>query len=224
MAVRTVTILISTTIAAVARSAQAELHLSARTSRDPVFIGVGPAGVGDGYFAGADIDNVEDVEVDPFRVDVEHHAGTARPGSPDGQTFWVAKSSGAEASLDWQVRDGTYRIVVMNAEADPGVAVEGRFTLGIPDLYGVGVAAFIDGGVGVAVGLMLVVVGFGKRRALREGQRAVQAVVVTVELTAHGPPNPALDRRLISVGQPHTIVRLARWSTSLSAWQAALQR
>jgi hypothetical protein len=82
------TILISTTIAAVARSAQAGLHLSAGTSHDPVFISVGPAGAVDGHFAGADIDNVEDVDVDPFRLDVEHRAGTARPGSPDDQTFW----------------------------------------------------------------------------------------------------------------------------------------
>jgi hypothetical protein len=48
----------------------------------------------------------------------------------------------------------------MNAHAGPGVAIDGGFILGMQHLYGVGVAAFINGGVGVAVGLMLVVLGF----------------------------------------------------------------
>jgi hypothetical protein len=117
---------------------------------------MGPGRAVDAYFAGADIDNLEDLEVDPFRLDVEHRPGTARPDSPDAQTFWLAKSSGVEASLDWKVRDGNYRVVVMNASASPRVAIVGRFILGIPQLYGIGI----------------VVLGFRKAPTAAEGTAA----------------------------------------------------
>lgn len=148
------------------RVGRPELRLSA-TSTTPVFIGIGRAAQVDAYLAGADVDNVTDVDVKPFRLDVRHRPGTVRPDAPASQSFWVAQASGLDASVDWKVRDGDYRIVVMNADGRPGVAFEGRFTLDIPWLFGVGLAALVIGVVGVASGLALIVVGVRARRRSR---------------------------------------------------------
>jgi hypothetical protein len=156
-----------------------ELRLSA-SSTTPVFIGIGRAADVDDYLAGADIDKVHDIDVDPFRLDIEHRPGTARPEPPDAQAFWVAKASGPDAALEWKIRDGDYRIVVMNVDASPGIAIDGRFTLDIPWLYGVGIAALVVGVLGVAAGVTLVVVGIRSRRRTRPTPPEQTYVPVTV--------------------------------------------
>jgi hypothetical protein len=46
--------------------------------------------------------------------------------------------SGRQATLDWKITDGSYRVVVMNADAAPSVALDGRFALTIPHLFTLG--------------------------------------------------------------------------------------
>jgi hypothetical protein len=100
---------------------------------------------------------VTDLEIDPFRLERKPRSGAAHPAPPRRQEFWVAQGSGPEATLDWKVRDGSYRLVLMNADASRAVRVSGDVALTLPHLsrvawvlVGAGVLAMM-GGLGLAV-------------------------------------------------------------------------
>jgi hypothetical protein len=105
-------------------------------SRDKgVFVGIGPAADVDRYLANSPIDEVTDLEVDPFVLDRSPRSGTKRPAPPADQKFWVAQGAGRDtAALDWKVRDGDYRVVVMNADGSRGVNTAGSVDLEVPHL------------------------------------------------------------------------------------------
>lgn len=132
------------------------------TGRD-VFIGIGPATAVERYLAGAPIDRVTDLEVDPFKLKTKARDGTATPAAPGAQTFWVARGSGPDASLSWKVRDGSYRMVLMNADGSPGVNADGRVQLKVPSLFAIGIGVLIGGVVLGLIGVTLLIVGVRMR-------------------------------------------------------------
>jgi hypothetical protein len=123
-----------------------------------VFVGIGPAAEVDRYLASAPVDEVTDFEVDPFRQVRKPHPGSSRPAPPASQRFWLAQSDGADASLDWKIRDGDYRLVVMNADGSRGVDAEAEFKLHLPHvaaiawgLFGIGLLLLAGGIAAIAV-------------------------------------------------------------------------
>jgi hypothetical protein len=122
-----------------------------------VFIGVGPKAQVDRYLAGASIDEVNDFEVDPWSLDKTRREGTTKPKPPTTQSFWVAKSSGSSAAIDWKVRDGSYRVVVMNADGSRGVATQSQFEVEVPHLSTIALAMLIVGLVTVGGGIAMMV-------------------------------------------------------------------
>jgi hypothetical protein len=129
---------------------------SVRTDKN-VFVGVGPKAQVDKYLAGAPIDKVTDFEVDPWSLDKTLREGTAKPKPPATQSFWVAKSTGSTAAIDWKVRDGNYRVVVMNADGSRGVATQSKFEVKVPHLSTVALAMLIVGLVTVGGGIAMMV-------------------------------------------------------------------
>src|SRR3954452_21681918 len=129
-----------------------------------VFVGVGRKADVDRYLAGAQIDRVTDFDVDPWTLDKTRVEGTAKPRPPATQSFWVAKSSGSSAAIDWKVRDGNYRVVVMNADGSRGVQTESEFSVQVPHLATAAIVALIAGillgGGGIA---MMALAGSGSR-------------------------------------------------------------
>ena len=96
----------------------------------PAFVGIGPAAQVERYLAGAPIDEVRDFEIDPFKLERRPRGGSERPERPDDQGFWVAKGTGRDAAtLRWKLREGDYRLVLMNADGSRAVAVDGDFGL-----------------------------------------------------------------------------------------------
>jgi hypothetical protein len=139
-------------------------HPSVRISADSVrsdrnvFVGIGPKAQVDRYLAGAAVDTVHDFSIEPWSLDKSARPGTVRPKPPATQSFWVAKSSGSTAALDWKVRDGSYRVVVMNADGSRGVATMSAFEVEIPHLATI---AWIGLGIGLvilAAGIVLIAV------------------------------------------------------------------
>jgi hypothetical protein len=60
-------------------------------------------------------------------------AGSKRPAPPAGQAFWLAEASGGDAAtLRWDVRDGDYRLVLMNADGSVGVRADGEVGVTVP--------------------------------------------------------------------------------------------
>jgi hypothetical protein len=115
----------------------------------PVFVGVAHKADVDRYLAGAEVDKVNDIDTDPFTLDKKRRPGTVKPKPPTTQSFWVAKSSGSTASIDWKVKDGNYRVVVMNADGSKGVATQTKAGLEIPHLSTISLITMLIGlGVG----------------------------------------------------------------------------
>jgi hypothetical protein len=134
------------------------LGLTAIGTRE-VFIGIGPAGAVERYLGGTSIDRVTDLDVDPFKLKTKPRAGTATPDAPAAQTFWTTSASGANASVNWKVSDGSYRLVLMNVDATAGVTTDGRVQLKVPNLFGIGIGVLVAGVVLGLIGLWLLLIG-----------------------------------------------------------------
>jgi hypothetical protein len=122
------------------------VKLSATGAQEPVFVGVGPAADVDRYLSGAAVDTVRDLELDPWQLSTTRSTGTAQPPAPAQQTFWVARADGpASAELSWKIRNGDYRLVIMNADGSPGVDLYGNVRVRIPHLFDIGITALAGG-------------------------------------------------------------------------------
>jgi hypothetical protein len=134
--------------------------VSARGSDKPVFIGVGPAAEVQRYLAGAPVETVTDVEVNPFELTTTRRGGDAQLSPPGDESFWVEQASGARsASTTWKIRDGSYSVVLMNADGSRGVQVAAGAAVEIPYLTAIS-TVLVGGGLGaLALGATLLVVG-----------------------------------------------------------------
>jgi flagellar basal body-associated protein FliL len=131
-----------------------------------VFVGIARASDVDRYLKGASVDRVTDVETDPFTLTRKRIDGDATPGAPGDESFWVAKSSSdSHAAVDWKIRDGGYRIVIMNADGAAGVTADSQFGVKVPVITTIAWVMLIGGVLFLAGGITLIVVGSRKRTA-----------------------------------------------------------
>ena len=97
----------------------------AADSGEELFIGIGPEASVDRYLLDVQHSELQEVTFDPFRAYYEVRQGIAPPELPGDQDFWTASSSGSgEQSLEWNLEDGSWRVVVMNADGSRPVAAE----------------------------------------------------------------------------------------------------
>ena len=166
------------------------LSLSANgASGHDVFIGIGPAAAVENYLAGAPIARVKDLEIDPFRLKTVRREGSQQPAPPTAQKFWTVQASGTDPQLRWNINDGSYRLVVMNADASPGVAIDGRFALRIPHLFSIGIGILVGGIVVATIGLILLMLGLRTATGPKSGYRADGAGISP----SYPPPAPGVD-------------------------------
>jgi hypothetical protein len=94
----------------------------------PTFVGIGPADAVDPYLDGVSRSLVDDVDYRPFRADYVQEAGGAPAAPPGEQDFWVAASSGSgPQTITWDVSQGDWSLVVMNADGSRGVLADVEF-------------------------------------------------------------------------------------------------
>jgi Domain of unknown function (DUF4389) len=104
----------------------ATVRLEAESPTGPVFLGVGPAADVEAYLQGVPVSQVRHVD-GRGTVDYEEVGGTATPAAPGDQGFWVASASGdGPQSIVWDVASADSVVVVMNADASPGISVTSR--------------------------------------------------------------------------------------------------
>ena len=138
-----------------------DVQVRSAGTRD-TFVGIGPAEAVMAYLAGVRHEQLGDLG-DAHGTLV---GGTARPAAPVDQSFWVASVSGAgEQTLRWNVRDGDWRVVVMDAGGARGVAADLAVGAQLPALLGIGLALAGAGAVllVLAAGILIAAVRRGSR-------------------------------------------------------------
>ncbi len=150
----------------VPKGATAAIRLRAATTGSmPLFIGIGSSDAVSQYLA--DVGHEEITNFGWFSASVNYRrVPGGAPSAPPGQeNFWVAKQEGTGVqTLDWQVQDGNWTAVIMNADgAAPvtaSVSLGARFGFILPigvGLLGAGIVLF-------AVGVLLIVLGARRPR------------------------------------------------------------
>ena len=137
---------------------EARLKVASRDGGS-VFAGVARTADVDRYLAGTARTEVTDIETDPFRAEYAEHPGDGQPAAPAGEDFWVASTHGeGRQTLDWDVEEGDWSVVVMNtdgsrgvdADVSAGVSVGFLEPLGWSLLGGGALLLLVAAGVGVA--------------------------------------------------------------------------
>jgi hypothetical protein len=131
-----------------------------------LFIGVGPTAEVDRYVNTFSYDRVTSLDLEPFHLQKRRAGGNANPAPPETQTFWVQRVAGAGTqTLDWKIRDGSYEIVLMNADASPAVDANVVFGVRVPFAHSLAVIFFVAAGIILAVGITLLIIGIRVRPA-----------------------------------------------------------
>jgi hypothetical protein len=133
--------------------AKARVTASSEDGR-PLFVGVARRGDVDRYLANVAHSTVEDVDFAPFKPTYSSVGGTAVPASPAAQSFWVRSNAGTDSKkLSWNLRNGSWRIVVMNADGSPNVVTDAKVGVTIRGALPIALSA-------LAVGLALTAAAF----------------------------------------------------------------
>jgi hypothetical protein len=93
----------------------------------PVFVGIARTSEVADYLRGTSYTSVTDVDYAPFHASYSDrdHGGDRRPALPAEQDFWAASAHGSGTqTLAWDLTDGDWSIVVMNADGSRGVATD----------------------------------------------------------------------------------------------------
>jgi hypothetical protein len=149
------------------RYGKVRLEVDSRAGK-PVFVGIARTSEVTRYLRDSAHAVVTDVSYSPFHADYRPLSGTRRPTLPADQRFWAASAHGSGAqTLTWDVKHGSWSVVVMNADGSRGVDAGVRAGAEVPILPAIGWGA-LGGGLAlliVAGGLVFVGVQTPRGRA-----------------------------------------------------------
>lgn len=131
----------------------ARMEVTSARAGEGVFLGVGPTADVEAYLDGVERTVIDDMGLDTSAADQELIPGGAPAGPPTEQDFWTAAAGGPGTQLlSWEPADGSWTLVIMNADGSAGVSVDARIGATAPALGGLAWAVF-------GVGLFLCLVG-----------------------------------------------------------------
>lgn len=145
------------------RFGKLRLTVDPNTSK-PVFVGIARTADASRYLAGTSHELVTDLDYAPFTADYRRLAGDRKPADPDAQRFWTASASGSgRQTLTWDVDDGDWSIVVMNADVSRRVDVGVKAGAELGFLSAAGWGALISGLIVLSFAALLAVLGIRSR-------------------------------------------------------------
>jgi hypothetical protein len=101
------------------------IRLTATGANGPVFVGIARELDVNRYLRNVSHSELTDFEVDPFRAEYASVPGSAKPAPPSAQSFWVVSASGTGSqTITWRPRNGSWAVVVMNADGSRGVETD----------------------------------------------------------------------------------------------------
>jgi hypothetical protein len=131
-------------------------------SGSALFVGIGRSTDVDRYLAGVNHTLISDF----FGNKVKAVTGGAPRSYPGTQRFWVASSTGPGArTLNWDPHSGSWTVVVMNADARPGIGVRADLGARMPAVLWIAVGLLAAGAVFLAGGGLLIAGAIRGRRA-----------------------------------------------------------
>jgi hypothetical protein len=158
------------------------LHVTASAAK-PVFVGIGQDIDVTSYLGGSQYTRIVRFDL-PASFDSQEMTGKAAAlAAPTGLDWWTVKATGAgKQSIEWQIVDGRYDVVVMNADGSPAVDAKVTFAIEIDGAFGTCLLVFGVGLVLLVVGLLLM---FARRR-----RRPLPPVPVVASVMPYTPPAP----------------------------------
>jgi hypothetical protein len=119
----------------------------------PLFVGIGRTTDVDRYLAGVN----HSVITDFWSEEVEPVSGGTRASAPAKQDFWVASSTGPGArTVKWDPKDGSWTVVVMNADGRPGIDVKTHLGARMPAVLWIAIGLLAAGAAFMAGGVLLI--------------------------------------------------------------------
>jgi hypothetical protein len=138
-------------------------------SRDgkQLFVGIARTSDVEDYLAGAPYTTVDDIEASPFEADYTRHNGNRHPVSPEHAGIWTESSQGSgEQTIDWEIDDGDWSVVVMNADGSLGVDADVSAGANVSFLDELGWSAIGSGAFALIIGIGLIALGVRRPRTL----------------------------------------------------------
>jgi hypothetical protein len=154
-----------------------KIRIEARPAGEaPIFVGIGHKDDVERYLAGVQHDVLTDVDFDPFRAHYDRQPGTETPKPPASQTFWVASVHGSGTQvLTWDTDDGSWSVVLMNADGSPNVDARVKAGAEIPYALWIGLGVLAIGFL-IAAGATVMIVKGWRRRPLPQPEPPAPAV------------------------------------------------
>ncbi|WP_346231535.1 DUF4389 domain-containing protein [Parafrigoribacterium mesophilum] len=186
----------------------ATVRLSAASRDSEVFIGIAPKADIDHYLANVKRTEISSVRYFPFQVEYREVPGSATPTPPAEQDFWAESAAGSgNQEIQWSVAPGQWGVVVMNADASPGVTADLQASVRSDLISPLATFLILVGVVLLLIGLPMLIVGaviLGRRIPAEAPSRPVMTGAPTgiVNAIAGGFPS-----RLDGVRDEH----LSRW-------------
>jgi hypothetical protein len=164
-----------------------------------LFVGIGPTADVEAYLADVAREEITDIEPSGD-VDYRTIPGKAVPAPPGDQQFWVASASGMdEQVLIWDLTEGEWTAVLMNADGAPGIVADVTVGLRSGAIVAVAIVLLLVGSVLMAIAVAIILI--AARRPAEE---------VAAEAAAAPPP------RAVFSDEPVALV--ASLDEPLSPW------
>jgi hypothetical protein len=113
------------------------LAVESSAADKPVFVGIAHTSDVSRYLQGTSYTSVTDIDYSPFHASYSDRdqGGDRRPARPADQDFWAASAHGSGTqTVAWDLEDGDWSIVVMNADGSRGVDTDISAAAKIPFL------------------------------------------------------------------------------------------
>lgn len=157
-----------------------------------IFVGLAHADDIESYLDGFEHDVVTDIDFDPFRLRTVRAGGSGSPERPAEQDIWLESAAGpGRQEIEHGLESGDFRVVVMNADASPGIDAEGTLGVKIPWVFWAGIGLLIAGVVVALLAIVAIVAAAASHRSPPAAPAQPAPPPRPAEPPSAEPPSPA---------------------------------